>query len=174
MDLNMSSAHKRFLLNEGIGSLVINLVLNGLIAALMFRGTAAVPLWGQQSIAGDTIGTTFFLPLITCLIETPLARRQVRAGRVPPVAGAPLGLRWMPERAFTRGATLGLITAVTIAPPTIAALAALGVTQKGFWGFVAFKAVFAAALAAVVTPLIALWAIAVSDWQPVSMPSRRG
>ena len=175
MDLGMSSAHKRFLLlEEGVGSVVVNLVLNGLIAALMFRGTAAVPLWGQQSIAGDTIGTTFLLPLITCLIVTPLARRQVRAGRVPPVAGAPLALRWMPERAFTRGATLGLITAVAIAPPTIAALAALGVTQQSFWGFVAFKAVFAAALGAVVTPLIALWAIAGSDWQPVPMPSRGG
>jgi len=170
----MSSAHKRFLLEEAVGSVVPNLVLNGLIAALIFRGTAVVPLWGQRSIAGDTIGTTFLLPLITCLIVTPLARRQVRAGRVPPVAGAPLGLRWMPERALTRGATLGLITAVAIAPPTIAALAALGVTQQSFWGFVAFKAAFAVALGAVVNPLIALWAIAGSDWQPVPMPSRCG
>ena len=157
----MSPTHKRFLLVEqGVGSVVVNLAINGLIAFLTFRGAAAVPLWGQQSIAGDTVGTTFFLPLITCLIVTPLAGRQVRAGRVAPLVGAPLGLQWMPARVFWRGATLGVITAAAIAPPTIAALVALGVTQQSFWGFVAFKAGFAAALGAVVTPLIALWAIA--------------
>jgi hypothetical protein len=173
----MSPAHKRFLLlEEGVGSVIVNLALNGLIAYLMFRGAAVVPLWGQQSIAGDNIGTTFLLPLITCLIVTPLARRQVRAGRVPPVVGASLGLQWMPERTFRRGARLGLITAIVIAPPTIATLAALGVTQQRFWEFVAFKAVFAAALGAVVTPLIALWAISENapNTQPVPAPLRGG
>ncbi len=171
----MSPEHKRFLLVEqGVGSVVVNLAINGLIAFLMFRGAAAVPLWGQQSIAGDTIGTTFFLPLITCLIVTPLARRQVLAGRVAPAVGTPLGLQWMPSRTLWRGATLGVISAVAVAPPAIAALVALGVAQQSFWGFVAFKAVFAAALGAVVTPLIALWAIAGNGCQsqPVPAPSR--
>jgi len=160
----MSPAHKRFLLlEEGGGSIVVNLLLNGLIAFLMFRGAQSVPLWGQQSIAGDTIGTTFFLPLFTSLIVTPLARGQVRAGRFPQLDGAPLGLQWMPRRTLWRGALLGVITAAVVAPPAIAVLALLGVTQQSFWGFVIFKAVFAAALGAVVTPLIALWAIVGND-----------
>ncbi len=173
----MSPVHKRFLLlEEGVGSVIVNLALNGLIAFLTFRGAATVPLWGQQSIAGDTIGTTFLLPLITCLIVTPLARRQVRAGRVPPVSGTPLGLHLMPGHTFRRGARLGLLTTIVIAPATIATLAALGVTQQSFWGFVTFKAVFAAALGAVVTPLIALWAIAGNEpnAQPVPATSRGG
>src|SRR5262249_17216333 len=124
------------------------------------RGAQSVPLWGQQSIAGDTIGTCFFLPLFTCLIVTRLARGQVRAGRFPPLEGTPLGLQWMPEHPFWRGTALGVISAVLVAPPTIALLAVLGVTEQSFWGFVLFKAVFAAGLGAVVTPLIALWAIA--------------
>jgi hypothetical protein len=156
----MSPAHRRFLiLEEGVGSVIVNLILNGLIAYLMFRGAESVPLWGQQSIAGDTIGTTFFLPLITCLIVTRLAGGQVRAGRFAPLTGTPLGLQWMPRRALWRGVVLGLICVVLVAPPAIAALTLLGVTQQGFWNFVVFKAVFAAALGAVVTPLIALWAI---------------
>ena len=159
----MSSAHKRFLLEQLVGSVVFNLVINGIIALLMFRGAASVPLWGQQSIAGDTIGTTFFLPLFTCLIVTPLARRQMRAGRVAPLPETPLGLGWMPERTFWRGAVLGGLSAVVVAPPTIGLLTALGVTQQSLWGFVVFKAVFAAALVAPVTPLIALWAIAGGD-----------
>lgn len=161
----MSPAHKRFLLlEEGVGSVVVNLLLNGVIAFLMFRGAASVPLWGQQSIAGDTIGTTFFLPLFTCLIVTPLARKQVRSGRLAPLDGTPLGLAWLPARAFWRGAVLGVISAALVAPPAIILLSRLGVTEQSFWGFVAFKAVFAAALGAVMTPLIALWAIAGDDW----------
>jgi hypothetical protein len=160
----MSPAHKRFLLlEEGVGSVVVNLVINGVIAYLMFRGAASVPLWGQQSIAADTIGTTFFLPLITCLIVTPLARRQVRAGRIGALAGAPLGLQWMPARTLWRGAVLGLLSALVVAPPSLGALALLGVGAQRFWGFVAFKAAFAAALGLVITPLVALWAIAGSD-----------
>jgi hypothetical protein len=156
----VSPAHKRFLLVEqGVGSVVVNLVLNALIAFLLFRGAASVPLWGQQSIAGDTIGTTFFLPLFTCLIVTPLSRRRVRAGDLAPIEGAPLGLQWLPERTVWRAVGLGALTAGVLAPLSLATLTLLGVAEQSFWGFVAFKAIFAAALGAVLTPLIALWAI---------------
>ena len=160
----MSPAHRRFLLlEEGVGSVVVNLIINSVIAFLTFRGAASVPLWGQQSIAGDTIGTTLILPLVTCLIVTPLARRQVRSGRLAPLAGTPLGLQWMPARTLSRGAVLGAISAVVVAPPALAVLTLLSITQQSFWGFVVFKAAFAAALGAVVTPLIALWAISGDD-----------
>lgn len=172
----MSPAHKRFLLlEEGVGSVIVNLLINAVIAFLTFRGAATVPLWGQQSIAGDTIGTTFILPLLTCLIVTPLARRQVRAGRFEPLTGTPFGLQWMPVRTLWRGAALGAISAVVVAPPALAALTWLGVTEQSFWGFVAFKAAFAAALGAVVTPLIALWAITgnAAALVPVAVPGDR-
>jgi hypothetical protein len=163
----MSSAHRRFLLLEqGVGSVVVNLFINGAIAFLMFRGAASVPLWGQQSIAGDTIGTTFFLPLFTSLIVTPLSRRRVRAGTLTPIAGAPLGLRWLPQHTLWRGIVLGVFTAIAVAPLSLALLALLGGAEQSFWGFVAFKAVFAATLGAIVTPLIALWAI--STGSPLS------
>ena len=163
----MSPAQKQFLFVEQVvGSVIVNLLINGVIALLPFRGAASVPLWGQQSIAGDTIGTTFFLPLFTCLIVTRLARGQVHAGRVEAIAGTPLGLQWLPAGLFWRGAVLGLITAIIVAPPALATLAVMGVTEQSFWGFVAFKAIFAAALGAVVTPLIALWAISTGG-QPV-------
>lgn len=155
----MTRAQKRFLLEQGGGSVVVNLLINGVIAFLMFRGATTVPLWGQQSIAGDTIGTTFFLPLFTCLIVTPLSRRRLRSGDLTPVPGAPLGLRWLPQRTFWRGALLGLLTAIALGPLSVFALTSLGVTEQSFWGFVAFKALFAAALGVVMSPLIALWAI---------------
>ena len=160
----MSSPQRRYLLIEhGVGSAVFNFLLNGAIAWLLFRHLADVPLWGQQSIAGDTIGTTILLPLLTCLIVSRIARGHLRAGRVTPLDWSrrshPL-LRALPASTFLRGLALAVMTTAMVAPVTLWALGALGVMQLGFWSFVFFKASFAAVLAAVVTPLVALWAIA--------------
>src|SRR5215510_9258235 len=96
----MSSAHRRYLLLEhGLGAAATNFIINAVIAWLTFRGVARVPLWGYQSIAGDTIGTSLLLAL-------------------------------------------------------------LGVAEMPHGSFIVFKAAFAAALAALVTPVIALSAIA--------------
>lgn len=160
----MSPALKRFLfVEEVVGSVVVNLVLNGAIAFLLFRGASQVPLWGQQSIAGDTIGTTFFLPFFTTLIVTPLARRALHAGQFEALKwgrDVPVVLRWLPAGTSLRGIALGLVCLAIAAPLSLGALVALGVTEQSFWGFIAFKAIFAAALGAPVTPLVAALAIA--------------
>ncbi len=159
----MSAAHRRFLLlEEGVGAAVFNFLLNAVIAWLMFRGASTVPLWGQQSIAGDTIGTSFILPLLTCLIATPLARKQVRVGRVPALGWTRTShpmLGWLPARTHLRGVVLGLAGLATFAPAAVLALGALRVDAMSLGGFVCFKAGFAALEALVVTPLVALWAI---------------
>lgn len=160
----MSPAHKRFLLlEEGVGSIVANVIINGAIAFLLFRGASSVPLWGQQSIAGDTIATAFFLPLFTTLIVTPLARKALGAGQFAALEWArdvPSALRWLPAGTLARGIAISLLCLVIVAPLSVGALTALGVTEQTFWGFMAFKVTFAAALGVAVTPLIALMAIA--------------
>jgi hypothetical protein len=169
----MSPSHRRYLLLEqGIGAAVFNFVLNGAIAWLLFRTQDEVPLWGQQSIAGDTIVTSLLLPLITCLIVTPMARRHVRGGRIVPLGwtrethGA---LGWLPRGTVARAFVLGLLCMVAISPLTLLGLALLHVAKLGMWKFVLFKASFAAAEALVVTPLIALWAIAEGETTPASV-----
>ena len=160
----MSPALKRFLLlEEGVGSIVANVIINGAIVFLLFHGASRVPLWGQQSIAGDTVATAFFLPFFTTLMVTPLARRALRAGRFEALEwerDVPRLLRWLPAGTLARGLVLGLLCAALVAPPSVAAFAALGVTEQTFPGFLAFKVTFAAALGAPLTPLIALMAIA--------------
>jgi hypothetical protein len=160
----MSPTHHRYLLLEqGVGSAVFNFALNAAIAWLMFRAAGEVPLWGQQSIAADTIGTSLILPLATCLIVTPMARRHVRAGRVPALAWtrdshAPLG--WLPRGTVARAAALSLICMAALAPMTLVVVTRLHVAPLSVPRFVVFKATFAALEALVVTPLVALWAIA--------------
>src|SRR5207249_1040211 len=108
----MSPSHRRYLvLEQGVGAAIVNFVLNAAIAALLFYSQATIPLWGTQSIAGDTIGTTFFLPFLTCLIVTRVARGQMRGGR-------PIGLGWtrtshpvlgwLPIGTLRRGLAFGL------------------------------------------------------------------
>lgn len=159
----MSPAHLRFLLLEqGVGSALFNFLLNGAIAWVLFRGWERVPLWGQQSIAGDTIGTCFFLPFFTALIVTPLVRRRVTAGSVGGLdwtreSHPPLG--WLPSGTTKRALVLGVACALLVGPLSVWLLGRLGVDELAFWPFVGFKAAFAGALALVVTPVISIWAM---------------
>ena len=170
-----SAARRYLLLEQGVGAAVFNFVLNAAIAWAMFRSVAVVPLWGQQSIMGDTIGTCFLLPVITCFIATRLVRGQVRAGKVAALgwtrASHPV-LGWLPQTTGRRGVALGLVSIALLAPLALAALVLLGVAAMPFWHFVVFKAAFAAFAAALVTPLVALWAIAEAPAD--AEPERRG
>lgn len=157
------AAHRRYLLIEqGVGAAIFNLVLNGVIAWLSVRSLERVPLWGETSIAVDTIATSFLLPFVTCLVVTRLARRMVEKGRLPEVAwrrGEHPLLGRLPARPVTRGLVLGVTGLVAFAPVVVWAFAALGVRELGVWSFVAYKALFAAALSVVFTPVIALMAL---------------
>jgi hypothetical protein len=159
----MSPHHVRFLLLEqGVGSGVFNFLLNGAIAWLLFRSFERVPLWGQQSIAGDTLGTCFFLPFLTALIVTPLVRRRVTGGSL-----AALGwtreshpaLGWLPKGTLARAFVLGAGCVVLVGTVSVWALGRLDVSELTFWTFVGFKATFAGILALLVTPVISLWAM---------------
>jgi hypothetical protein len=158
----MSPRHRRYLLLEqGVGSGVFNLLLNAAIAWLVFRGAERVPLWGEQSIGGDTIITAFMLPFLTTLIASRIVRRHVRTGHVPAFAwdGSRLAA-WIPSGLTLRGAVLGIVGVVFAGIPMAQALGALGVHEMTFGGFVAFKALFAAVLGTIVTPLVARAALA--------------
>jgi hypothetical protein len=163
----MSSPQRRYLvLEQGVGSMIVNFPLNGLIAWAFFRKMAEVPLWGEwgdQSIAGDTIVTSFLLPLFTCLFVTRAARGAVQTGHVPPLgwtrATHPI-LRLLPRATFQRGALLGLVCALTVGPLAVKLFGVVGLTPLRLWSFIVLKATYAAVLGLFVTPTLALWAIA--------------
>ena len=73
-----------------------------------------------------------------------------------------------PARLSRRELVLGGAGLLVFAPPVLLAHVALGVTQHGLGRFVVFKASFAAAEALVVTPLVALWAIAEGPAAPAA------
>jgi hypothetical protein len=167
---------RRYLLvDNGVGPFVINLLINALIAWLLFRNATHVPLWGQSSVAGDTVATSFLLPLITCLIVTPLARGRVRGGHLPRLTpeAAP---GWIPRNTIARSVVIGIVCLVLFTPITLLALQMLGIVSMTPWHFVYFKGMFAAVEGALVTPFLALWAISDAPspaLAPIGQPLRR-
>jgi len=160
----MSPGLRHYLLMEHVfGAAIINVLLNALIVWLSFRHLDVVPLWGAESIAGDMVGTTIVLPLLTCSIVTRIVAWHLRQGRISPADfGGDAGvLRKLPSGIFARGLALGAVTTVTVPPVLVALLLAFGVVSLDLRTFVIFKAAYAGILAAMVQPVVALWVIAV-------------
>jgi hypothetical protein len=159
----MSPALRHYLLTEHVvGSAVVNFVLNGLIAWLSFRHLEVVPMLGQQSIMGDMVGTTIVLPVLTCLIVTRIVAWHLRTGKVsiPDWSSASQSfLGKLPNGAFARGLALAVPTMLLAVPLLYGLLMAAGVTSLELRPFVLFKASYSAVMAALVQPVVAMWAL---------------
>lgn len=158
----LSEAHRRFLVVEqGAIPTLFNLVLNGAIAWALFRSGSAIPLWGESSVGVDLLATGFLLPFLTCLIVSSLVARQVRTGRVPALAPDRLPhFHWYRRPPLARACALGAAGVVFGAIPVVWALALGNATPMAVPSFIVFKAVWAAMLASIVTPLVGWWALA--------------
>jgi len=158
----MKPAHRSFLLvHQGIVPALFNLVLNGAIAWALFRKASEVPLWGESSVGVDLIATAAILPFATALIVSRIVAGQVRSGRLEPLAGEHLPAHGLSHRpAVVRGAWLALAALVFAAFPVVLALELGHARPFAVAAFVGFKAVWAALLAAAVSPLIGWWALA--------------
>ena len=158
----LSDRHQRFLvIEQGAVPTVFNLLLNGAIAWALFRSAPHVPLWGESSVGVDLLATAFLLPFLTCLIVSPLVRRHVRDGKVPPLPAAQLPhTGWSDRSAMLRGLVLGAAGVVFGALPLVWALSLAQAQPLAVGEFVAFKAVWAALLALAVTPIVGWWALA--------------
>ena len=167
----MSPVHVRYLLLEqGIGSVFLNfpLGLGDRVGDVPGRGDGA-DVGPARHRPGDTIGTSFILPFLTGLIVTQVARHHVRGGRVPALGWTRLShpiLRWLPAATLKRAITIGAACALTIGPLAVWMLHGLGIGELPLRSFLIFKASYAAALGVLVTPLLALWAIATHEAAP--------
>lgn len=160
--MRFSPHHRRFLLVEqGAVPALFNLLLNGAIAWALFRSATAVPLWGESSLGVDLLATAFLLPFLTCVIVSRLVRKQVASGKLPPLPAQQLPhSRWFQRPAAARGAFLGAAGIVFGALPVVGALELASAQPIAVPSFVAYKAVWAAGLALVVTPFVGWWALA--------------
>jgi hypothetical protein len=103
----LSARHRRFLLfDQGVVPGVVNFLIVGGIAWAMFGSQSELPMFGTTSVASELLATGYLLPLITCLINGPIVRSQVKSGKLPP-----LGEEQMPRlscykhHSYVRGAS---------------------------------------------------------------------
>jgi hypothetical protein len=158
----LAPAHRKLLAWQAALGFGLNAILNGGLAWLMPPPEPGLPMWARGNcVGGDVIGTSFFLPLVTCLVLTTLLRRSLRAGAMPsiPRAQLPAAIRWLPANVIGRGAVVGLASAATIAPLVLVGLGAAGVQALTPGHIVILKAVYTAFLGALVTPLLGLRAL---------------
>jgi hypothetical protein len=160
----LSEAQRKYLVHDQIiGSAIFNAVLSALLAWLTFRRHASVPMKGDPSIIGDAIGTAVLLPLLTCLIVTPLVRKAMKAGKFEPLVQPSSGrsmVLWLPSLSFLRGLVLALGALATCAPVWLGLMVLAGVDQLSVGAFVFMKTVYAAVMAGLCAPIIALYVMA--------------
>lgn len=166
----MHPAQRRFLIRDQIvAAMVVNLVINGVIAWLSTLGRTHIPLWGLTGVAADTLATSFFLPLLLCLIDTPLVRKKLASGELSPLStewGTHPVLRWLPRSARVRAVRLGLFFLFTAAPLTIGAISGAGISQMTAAGFLVFKSLYATVLAGIVAAIVGYAALAERTAEP--------
>jgi sterol desaturase/sphingolipid hydroxylase (fatty acid hydroxylase superfamily) len=160
--MTLTDRHRHFLLIEqGLVPVIFNFLLNGLIVWALFRTVELVPLWGKSSVGIDLLVTGFVLPFLTCLIVSTIVSRDFRAGKIPAIPNNQLPLsKWFQRSLLVRGLFLGILGVIFAAAPIVWALD-LGQAQPlAVSSFILFKAVWAALLAMVFTPIVGWWALA--------------
>jgi hypothetical protein len=163
----LSVEHRRWLVyNALLGTALVNFVVNGTIAWLSIRGQHQVPLWAlplvdKPSVAIDTVGTFFFLPLMTCIICTTTIWQQLKAGRLPRlVARNEVALDRLPASRWRRGLVLAVLSLAVLAPASTVLLTLLDSNGMSPGQFVLYKALLGVGLGAIFTPVIAACAMA--------------
>ena len=154
--------HRKLLVvDQGVVAVVINLVLNGGIAWLLFRSVSQIPLWGESSVGGDLIVTALLLPLLTCLIVSKIVGHQVRSGKLPPLPNGQIPESgWSHRSSALRGLFLGGCSILLGALPVVAALSIADSASFDAFAFIGYKAMWAGLLAGTISPVIAWWALA--------------
>jgi len=165
----LPATHRRYVVLQAIvATAFVNALLNAGIAWISVRNEDSIPLWAvpfadKPSTITDTIGTFFLLPLITCLVFTALARRELRHGKLVRLGWTRSShdfLDRLPKTTLRRGLVLGALCTVVLSPIAVAILLAVDFGDLSVGEFVLYKAILGVVLGAFVTPVIALWAIA--------------
>jgi hypothetical protein len=162
--MKLSSRQRSFILNEQILiPFVANFAFNAGDAWLAFRHFAPIPMWTLPGVALDLIGAIPGLPFILCLITTPLVKRAARKGKVEPLPKGPQAyavLRRLPSHNFWRAALLGTVSQLVISPVLLLTFLALGLDRLSLDAYIILKGTLCGVLAAVISPITALFALA--------------
>lgn len=162
----LPSAHRQWIfINSVLITAFINIVINAALAALSARGHH-VAWWTTNpfttNLLYNTLGTLFFLPLLTTVGVTSAVSKERLAGTLSAI-DAPFAARlwsWIcVPSVWKRGVRFGVVTLAALAPLDVVAVVLLGRDGASASHFVMLQVLVAVLLGAVVTPLTALAAM---------------
>lgn len=144
------------LLKSAFGSLVINLIINGVIAWLMFRSHTSIP-WAEMW--PDILITVFVISLIVGVTTIAISRQALRSGEM-----APGDWQWrdhtllgrLPENSLGRSVLFASVLTMVFGGLVVGSLGMLGVREMANWGYIGFKALYAGVAAAVTTLIMSI------------------
>jgi hypothetical protein len=143
----------------------VNVLLGVVFARLAAGELENVPIWGETlgdtSVYGDALATFFLLPAITCLLVVPAVRRDLRLGALQRTTDLGAGRPWLarPRSAPRLGLALGAICLFALGPLLALAFLLTAPAEPTAHQFVVWHTALAVCLGAIVTPLIALYAM---------------
>ncbi|HVS68967.1 MAG TPA: hypothetical protein VHE56_10475 [Mycobacteriales bacterium] len=160
------ATHRQWIfINSVLITAFINIFINACLAAAGARGHH-VALWTSNpfktNLLYNSLGTLFFLPLLTAVGVNSAVSKERLAGTLTPIA-APFSTRlwsWIcVSSPWRRGARFGVVTLAALAPLDIAVVVLVGRDGAGPLHFVMAQVLLAVLLGAIVTPLTALAAM---------------
>lgn len=142
--------------NCGIASGIVNFIVNFLIG--WFLAKPPVVIWGPASLASELFGTAFGVGFVTSLIVTPQTRGAILKGKLlgPPLSGRVYAhfANW-PRLGIARAFMLGFAAVLVFIPIPLLCLYLLEPPALDRLDLAILKALFAAFVGALITPVIA-------------------
>ncbi|MFK7977273.1 MAG: hypothetical protein AB8C02_14150 [Halioglobus sp.] len=137
---------------ETRNNIIINTVINAVIAYFLFKKHDSLPVWGENSYGEDLIIGGFILSIILAGIFIALFRHRVKQGQVQPEGHEGKALAWLiPYNVWLATPWLGFLGAAIFAPLLIGLLLLVGADTLTPVVYAAIKGVWAGALAGVIT-----------------------
>lgn len=155
--------HKEFLLRESIISAIVGTILCAIISFAAFQSQDVIMFWGENGLFFDTLLTVFFMPFMMTLIMTPMYRTRVADGKAPATRWSRhehFMLRLFPGSLFFRALIVAILLSVVLLPVSTAILLSLENFPMSFDRMLMFKSIYGALIGFLVTPLIAICAMA--------------
>jgi hypothetical protein len=157
-----SASVRRYVAAETGISMVLNSIVSAGFVWLVFGGLSVISLWGPRGMAFDLVPTTFMITLMCTLGLTLVMRvrlRQARAPRLPAEACA-VACTWLPRNVCFRALTLAMLATFSLVPLTVSGMLVLQIHSASYTHVMLFKILYGAMLAALITPIIILRAMA--------------
>ena len=155
--------HKEFLIRETFVSTIIGAIICAVISFFAFRSNDAIMLWGEDGLFLDLVMTIFFMTFMMTLAMTPMYRKRIMQGKAPAAPWARdehFALRFFHGVFLLRAFTVAGISLVILLPISTAILVVTIDFPVSFSWMLVFKSIFGALIGFLVTPLIAICAMA--------------